>query len=43
MGKPRNGYTFEFKVGNKFKHRGITKNPQRRETEHEKTLINRGT
>ena len=32
--KPRNIYKYDFKVGNKIKHSGITKNLERRELGH---------
>ena len=31
MGKPRNWYTYDFKVGHKVKHGGITQNLEQRE------------
>ena len=35
MAKPRDTYKYEFKVGNKVVHGGITKDLDRRETEHQ--------
>lgn len=35
MAKPRNTYKYEFKEGNKILHRGITKDLERREAEHQ--------
>lgn len=35
MSKPRNTYKYDFKVGNKIVHRGITKDLDRREQEHQ--------
>lgn len=32
--KSRNTYKYDFKVGNKIAHSGITKDLERRETEH---------
>lgn len=32
--KPRNTYKYDFKIGNKIRHRGITKNLERREMDH---------
>ena len=34
MGKARNTYKYQFKVGNKIKHGGITQDMSRREQEH---------
>ena len=34
MSKPRDTYKYQFKVGNKVVHGGITKDLQRREAEH---------
>jgi len=34
MGKPRNTNKYDFKVGNKIVHSGITNNLDRREQEH---------
>lgn len=34
MAKKRDTYTYDFKIGNKIKHSGITKDLERRETEH---------
>jgi predicted GIY-YIG superfamily endonuclease len=42
MGKPRNWYTYEFKRGNKVLHKGITKNLERREEEHQANLDPKG-
>ncbi len=33
--KPRNYYRYDFKVGNKIVHSGITKDVERRENEHQ--------
>lgn len=35
MAKPRDTYKYHFKVGNRIKHSGITKNLERREEEHQ--------
>ncbi|MBA7687889.1 hypothetical protein ES703_96363 [subsurface metagenome] len=35
MAKPRNYYKYHFKIGNKIKHSGITKDLERREEEHQ--------
>ncbi len=35
MGKPRDHSKYQFKVGNKIVHGGITKDLERRETEHQ--------
>jgi len=35
MGKPRNTYKYNFKVGHKIVHRGITDDLERREQEHQ--------
>lgn len=35
MGKTRNTYKYDFKVGNKIVHHGITKDLERREQEHQ--------
>ncbi len=36
MGKePRDTYKYQFKVGHKIVHGGITKDPERREKEHQ--------
>ena len=35
MSKPRDTYKYDFKVGNKIVHRGITKDLDRREQEHQ--------
>lgn len=32
--KPRNNYKYDFKVGNKIMHSGITKDLERREVDH---------
>jgi predicted GIY-YIG superfamily endonuclease len=34
MGKPRNTHKYDFKVGNKIVHSGITNDLDRREQEH---------
>ena len=34
MPKPRNWYRYDYKIGNKIRHSGITKDPERREGEH---------
>ena len=34
MKKPRNTYKYQFKVGHKIVHGGITKDLERRESEH---------
>ncbi len=34
MGKPRDTYKYQFKVGKKIVHGGITKDLERREQEH---------
>ena len=36
MGKPRNIYKYQFKVGNKIMHEGITDDLERREEEHKR-------
>lgn len=36
MGKKRDTYTYDFKVGDTIKHSGITKDLDRREKEHQK-------
>lgn len=36
MGKPRDTYKYQFKVGNKIVHPGITDDLERREQEHQK-------
>lgn len=40
MAKPRNCYKYHFKVGNKIKHSGITKDLERREEEHQQKWPN---
>lgn len=35
MGKPRDTYKYDFKVGNKVVHNGITNDLERRENEHQ--------
>ena len=35
MSKPRDTYKYQFKVGNKIVHAGITNDLERRETEHQ--------
>ena len=35
MGKPRNTFKYQFKVGNKIVHGGITNDLDRREKEHQ--------
>ena len=35
MAKPRDTYKYQFKVGNKVVHGGITKDLDRRESEHQ--------
>ena len=42
MGKPRDHYTYLFKVGNKPLHGGITTDPDRREGEHQRNLDPKG-
>ena len=37
MGKPRDTYKYQFKVGNKTVHGGITNDLERREQEHKQT------
>ena len=32
--KPRNFYRYDYKIGNRIRHSGITKDPDRREAEH---------
>lgn len=34
--KPRNTYKYDFKVGNKMMHSGITKDLEKRELDHER-------
>lgn len=36
MAKPRDTYKYEFKVGNKIEHKGITNDLERREQEHQR-------
>lgn len=38
--KPRDTYKYEFKVGNKIVHKGITKELERREQEHQQKYPN---
>ncbi len=38
----RDTYTYLFKVGNKVLHGGITKDPERREGEHQRNLNQSG-
>jgi predicted GIY-YIG superfamily endonuclease len=40
MGKPRDTYKYQFKVGNKVVHGGITNDLDRRETEHRQRWSN---
>ena len=40
MGKKRNTYTYDFKIGNKIVHSGITKDLDRREEEHQQRWPN---
>ena len=35
MSKPRDWYRYQFKVGNKIEHGGITQDLERREQEHQ--------
>ncbi len=35
MGKPRNTYKYNYKVGNEIVHRGITDDLERRQQEHQ--------
>ncbi|HEV2385871.1 MAG TPA: hypothetical protein VGS20_01320 [Candidatus Acidoferrales bacterium] len=35
MSKPRNWYKYDFKVGSKIRHSGITNDLERREQEHQ--------
>ena len=35
MAKPRDTYKYQFKVGNKIVHGGVTNNLNRRESEHQ--------
>jgi len=36
MAKPRDTYKYQYKVGNKVVHKGVTDDLERRETEHQK-------
>ncbi|MFC2113201.1 hypothetical protein ACFLTA_08040 [Bacteroidota bacterium] len=38
--QPRDHYKYQFKVGNKIKHGGITTDPERREQEHQQEWPN---
>ncbi|NVM21223.1 MAG: hypothetical protein HWN68_05535 [Desulfobacterales bacterium] len=40
MGKPRDTYKYNYKIGNKIVHRGITNNLERREIEHQQKWPN---
>ena len=40
MTKPRNYYRYDFKIGNKIKHSGITNGLDRREQEHQQRWPN---
>jgi len=40
MGKKRDTYTYDFKIGNKIVHSGITKDLDRREEEHQQRWPN---
>jgi hypothetical protein len=40
MGKPRDNYKYDFKVGNKIVHSGKTKDLDRREQEHKQRWPN---
>jgi len=42
VNKPRDWYTYEFKRGNKILHGGITKEPERREEEHQDNIDPKG-
>jgi hypothetical protein len=42
VAKPRDTYTYKFKVGNKVLHGGITKDPDRREQEHQANIAEKG-
>ncbi len=42
MVKPRCWYTYEFKIGHKVVHGGITTNPERREKEHQDNIDPKG-
>ena len=35
MNAPRNWYRYDFKVGNKIRHSGITRDPDQREKQHQ--------
>jgi len=35
MGKPRTWHKYQYKIGNKIKHGGITQDLERREQEHQ--------
>ncbi len=34
MPKPRNYYRYNYRIGRKIRHSGITKNPEQREQQH---------
>jgi predicted GIY-YIG superfamily endonuclease len=40
MAKPRNHYKYQYKIGNKIVHGGITKDLERREQEHKQKWPN---
>ena len=40
MSKPRNHYKYQYKIGNKIVHGGITKDLERREQEHQQKWPN---
>ena len=40
MPKPRNHYKYNYKIGNKIVHSGITKDLERREEEHQQKWPN---
>ena len=42
MAKPRTWYTYEFKRGNKILHKGITQDLERRESEHQANIDEKG-
>ena len=42
MGKARDTYKYQFKVGNTIKHGGITDDLQRREGEHQADISSKG-
>ncbi|MFC1967434.1 hypothetical protein ACFLV2_02220 [Chloroflexota bacterium] len=42
MTKPRIWHTYQFKVGHKVVHGGITQDPERREIEHQNNLNQNG-